>query len=132
MRFIQTHSTGSDCTAPVSMKFKRDYKITVSADTNDEVFWSATHKGEPTAAKKSIEDYAIISDMLNNARLRINRAIQRDEKEDKGLEYWLRYYGMPEENIEKCVTQIAEGYGACRYLDGVKDGAEAVNVLAEN
>ncbi len=47
-------------------------------------------------------------------------------EEQKGLEYWLRYYGMPEENIEKCATQIMQGYGACRYLDGVSDGAEAV------
>lgn len=48
-----------------------------------------------------------------------------------GLEYWLRHFGMPEENIEKCVTQIAQGYGACRYLEGVQIGAEAVNELAE-
>ena len=48
-----------------------------------------------------------------------------------GLEYWLRHFGMPEENIEKCVTQIAQGYGACRYLEGVQHGAEAVNELAE-
>jgi hypothetical protein len=43
--------------------------------------------------------------------------------------YWLREFGMPEENIENCVTQIAQDYGACRYLDGVAAGAEAVNEL---
>ena len=32
----------------------------------------------------------------------------------------LGYYGMPEENIESAVEQIAETYGACRYLDGGK------------
>lgn len=40
------------------------------------------------------------------------------------IKKWLRYYGMPQENIDKCATQIAQGYGACRYLDGVNDGAE--------
>lgn len=38
----------------------------------------------------------------------------------------LDYYGMPKENIEAAVEQIAETYGACRYLDGVKAGADAV------
>lgn len=52
-------------------------------------------------------------------------------EEQRGLEYWLRYYGMPEENIEKCATQIMQGYGACRYLDGVSDGAEAVQEEAQ-
>jgi hypothetical protein len=41
----------------------------------------------------------------------------------------LAYYGMPKENIESAVEQIAETYGACRYLDGVATGAEAVNEL---
>lgn len=41
----------------------------------------------------------------------------------------LGYYGMPKENIESAVEQIAETYGACRYLDGVNDGAEAVKEL---
>jgi len=53
------------------MKFKRDYKITVEADMNDEVFWSATHKGEPMSSEKSIEDYETISIMLESARRRI-------------------------------------------------------------
>lgn len=38
----------------------------------------------------------------------------------------LAHYGMPEENIEAAAEQIAETYGACRYLDGVKAGADAV------
>ena len=38
----------------------------------------------------------------------------------------LGFYGMPEENIDTAIEQIAETYGACRYLDGVKTGAEAV------
>ena len=41
----------------------------------------------------------------------------------------LAYYGMPEENIETAIEQIAETYGACRYLDGVKAGADAVKEL---
>lgn len=47
------------------------------------------------------------------------------------IKKWLRYYGMPQENIDKCATQIAQGYGACRYLDGVNDGAEWVNELKQ-
>jgi len=47
------------------------------------------------------------------------------------LEYWLRFYGMSEENIDKCINQIAEGYGACRYLEGVNDGAAAVSQKIE-
>jgi hypothetical protein len=43
----------------------------------------------------------------------------------------LAYYGMPEGNIESAVEQIAETYGACRYLDGVKAGSEAVNELKQ-
>ena len=48
------------------------------------------------------------------------------QKREKSLTDILRYYGMPEENIDMAINQIAQGYGACRYLDGVKDGAEAV------
>lgn len=47
------------------------------------------------------------------------------------LEHWLAFFGCPEENIEKCATQIAQGYGAIRYLEGVQRGAEAVNELAK-
>ena len=49
-----------------------------------------------------------------------------EQKEQKSLTEILRYYGMPEENIDMAINQIAQGYGACRYLDGVKAGAEAV------
>lgn len=41
----------------------------------------------------------------------------------------LAHYGMPKENIESAVEQIAETYGACRYLDGVKAGADAIKEL---
>jgi hypothetical protein len=43
----------------------------------------------------------------------------------------LAYYGMPEENIEAAAEQIAETYGANRYLEGVTAGAEAVKELGE-
>ena len=42
----------------------------------------------------------------------------------------LGFYGMPEENIDRAIEQIAETYGACRYLDGVAAGAEAVKEIA--
>ena len=39
------------------------------------------------------------------------------QEQPKGnLEYWLEHFGMPKENIDNCITQIAQGYGACRYL----------------
>lgn len=44
----------------------------------------------------------------------------------------LAYYGMPKYNIEAAAEQIAETYGACRYLDGVKAGADAVKELKED
>ena len=46
------------------------------------------------------------------------------------LEKILKFYGMPDHNIEYAVEQIAETYGASRYLEGVSDGAEAVSELA--
>lgn len=49
-----------------------------------------------------------------------------EQKEQNSLTDILRYYGMPEENIDMAITQIAQGYGACRYLDGVTAGAKAV------
>lgn len=52
-------------------------------------------------------------------------------RKEGSLEYWLEYFGMPKENIENCITQIAQGYGACRYLEGVQHGTEAVNELAK-
>ena len=105
------------------MKYKRDYTITVSASMNDDVFWAVRYKGEPMPVK-SAEDYETIAAMLESARQQITNA--HAIHEDKGLEYWLWYYGMPPDNIEKCANQIAQGYGACRYLEGVKDGADAV------
>lgn len=49
-----------------------------------------------------------------------------EKKQQKSLTEILRYYGMPEENIDMAINQIAHGYGACRYLEGVAAGAEAV------
>lgn len=57
---------------------------------------------------------------------------QLDTKESiSHLEHWLAFFGCPEENIEKCATKIAQGYGAIRYLEGIRHGAEAVNELAQ-
>lgn len=54
------------------------------------------------------------------------------QEQPKGnLEYWLEHFGMPKENIDNCITQIAQGYGACRYLEGIQHGAEAVNEIAK-
>ena len=44
------------------MKFKRDYKIEVTADMNDRTFWRLTRKGEPI--KPSDEDEQVVAEML--------------------------------------------------------------------
>ena len=51
----------------------------------------------------------------------------------KALTEILKFYGMPEDNIDMAINQIAQGYGACRFLEGVQLGAEAVadNKIAE-
>jgi len=49
----------------------------------------------------------------------------------KTLKEILAYYGMPEDTIGFAVQQIAETYGAQRYLDGVADGAQAVEELGK-
>ena len=49
----------------------------------------------------------------------------------KALTEILKFYGMPEENIDMAINQIAQGYGACRFLEGVKAGAEAVKEIIE-
>ena len=46
------------------MKFKRDYKIEVTADMNDRTFWRLIYKGEP--ANPSDHDKKIVSDMLQD------------------------------------------------------------------
>ena len=51
------------------------------------------------------------------------------EQPEGYLEYWLEHFGMPKENIENCANQIAQGYGASRFLEGVEVGAEAVTEL---
>lgn len=45
----------------------------------------------------------------------------------KALTEILKFYGMPEDNIDMAINQIAQGYGSCRFLEGVKAGAEAVS-----
>jgi len=47
------------------------------------------------------------------------------------LEKILIYYGMPESNIQTAIEQIAETYGANRYLEGVMAGVDAVDELRE-
>ena len=45
----------------------------------------------------------------------------------KALTEILKFYGMPEDNIDMAINQIAQGYGASRVLEGVSLGAEAVS-----
>lgn len=49
----------------------------------------------------------------------------------KSLTEILKFYGMPEDNIDMAINQIAQGYGACRFLEGVKAGAESVKEITE-
>lgn len=43
--------------------FKRDYKIVISADSNDNVFWYATRKGGK--APLTQKEYQLVSEMVN-------------------------------------------------------------------
>jgi hypothetical protein len=52
------------------MKFRRDYKIEVTADLNDRTFWKLTRKGEP--AKPTDEDKRVVAEMLQEVLDRIN------------------------------------------------------------
>ena len=38
--------------------YKRDYKIIISADVNDEVYWQILRKGEPAACNEEEEKLA--------------------------------------------------------------------------
>ena len=68
----------------------------------------------------------------NKVRKDYIHSVMKEQEQPKGnLEYWLEHFGMPKENIDNCITQIAQGYGACRYLEGIQHGAEAVNELAK-
>lgn len=53
------------------MKFKRDYKIEVTADMNDRTFWKLIRKGEPT--KPTAEDKQVVADMLREVLNKIER-----------------------------------------------------------
>ena len=75
------------------------------------------------------ELYEII-DSLQQEQPQVADASKTEQSEGY-LEYWLEHFGMPKENIENCADQIAQGYGASRYLEGVQVGAEAVNELGK-
>ena len=53
------------------MKFKRDYKIEVTADMNDRTFWKLIRKGEP--AKPTAEDKQVVASMLREVLNKIER-----------------------------------------------------------
>lgn len=43
--------------------FKRDYKITISADVTDKVYWEVSKKGEPVLLTD--DEFKIVSEMVN-------------------------------------------------------------------
>lgn len=43
--------------------YKRDYKIIISADANDEVYWQMLRKGEPAACNE--EEEKLVEEMLS-------------------------------------------------------------------
>jgi hypothetical protein len=43
--------------------FKRDYKITISADVTDKVYWEVSKKGEPVLLND--DEFKIVSEMVN-------------------------------------------------------------------
>ena len=48
------------------MKYKRDYKIIIEADVNDEVYWNVYRKGDKSLATNF--DLQVISEMLGIAK----------------------------------------------------------------
>lgn len=85
----------------------------------------------PVFSHRAVEDFGILAFIEALRQERQEQPEVPDAKSKCGLEYWLKFFGMPTENIENCATQISQGYGACRYLEGVQHGAEAVNELGK-
>lgn len=85
----------------------------------------------PMFSHRAVEDFGILAFIEALRQERQEQPEVPDAQSKVGLEYWLKFFGMPTENIENCATQIAQDYGACRYLEGVQHGAEAVNELGK-
>ena len=64
------------------MKFKRDYKITISADSYDVCFWTATHKGAPIVV--SNEDALVIYEMVKEIYNKLHNAYDLENRQTNG------------------------------------------------
>lgn len=80
--------------------------------------------GAPAASDAYRDATEIILDIQNEQTEAV--------KEEGGIRFWLAFFGMPADNVERCATQIAQGYGAIRFLEGVQSGAAAVTELKDN
>lgn len=61
------------------MKFRKDYEITISADSLNIPFWQARHKGELKNGW-DLKDYETMLAMLNTVRTRIMSAINAERE----------------------------------------------------
>lgn len=61
------------------MKFKRDYKIIIQADTNDLCYLMTTIKGE-RKSNMSVEDYETIASMLDDVGIMIKNTLKLYKK----------------------------------------------------
>ena len=99
------------------MKFKRDYKIEVTADMNDRTFWKLIYKGEP--ANPSDHDKKIVSDMLQDVldkikNYRIMERISNNPKEKMRMNIELADNGIiirnPDEEDEVTLAITSNDY----------------------
>lgn len=62
--------------------YKRDYKIIISADVNDEVYWQMLRKGEPAACNEEEEKLAeeMIGEVLH--KLEVDAFWRASKRED--------------------------------------------------
>ena len=51
--------------------FKRDYKIIIQADNNDEVYWSLLRKGEPAVCNE--EEIRMVSSIFGELKTKIDK-----------------------------------------------------------
>ena len=89
--------------------------------TSDGVIYDLNISYEVVRQQKLKEWYfKKVSDLCKKNR-------EKKNMDSHTIEYWLRYYGMAEEKIDAATQMIVQDYGASRYLEGVNDGADAVN-----
>lgn len=95
------------------MKYKRDYKITISADNKDNVMWSATRKGEPLPQG---EDNNIVMNMLITALNKLKECNRKTLWDNIPEVHIAQELEIRADNLTKILDLINEGVLAkCTY-----------------